>query len=330
MKIRIKRAGLMTTIQDLGRFNYLSQGVPVSGAMDRLSAQIANIALGNDPNDAVIEFTQSGASFIIEEDALICLSGDGASLKAGVARLPSHRPLFVPSGTPIYLENLALGYRTYLAVAGGWDVPEVLGSKSTYLTAKIGGLNGRSLKENNILKSTGKFTIAATTIWDAVKSDSINYPKWSIARNLFLPANRKIIRVVRSREFEWFDKPSTDNFLSFQYTLGHNSNRMGYQLRGPILKRAVEGELLSTAVAPGTIQVTHNGELVLLMADCQTTGGYPRIAQVLAVDLPLCAQLTPGDVINFKEIDWRQAEKLYIEQQAELRKLACTIEQLYT
>jgi antagonist of KipI len=329
MKMRIKRAGLMATIQDLGRRSYLSQGVPVSGAMDSLSAQIANLSIGNDAHDAVIEFTQSGASFVTENDMLICLSGAGACLKTEIRRLPSHRPLFVPAGTDLYLENAGPGTRSYLAVAGGWRVPEVLGSRSTYITARLGGLDGRLLKEKDIVKSTEKFTATAMAIWDDLKGNSINYPKWSVARELFLPDDPRSIRVMRGREFNWFDKVSLGSFFSEEYVLGHNSNRMGYQLTGVPMNRLLEGELLSTAVTPGTIQVTNNGDLVLLMADCQTTGGYPRIAQVAAIDLPLCAQLKPGDAINFKEISWKEAEKLYIQHQLELRKLAVTIKQRY-
>jgi antagonist of KipI len=329
MKIRIKKAGLMATIQDLGRHHYLSQGVPVSGVMDSLSAQIANLSLGNAPNDAVIEFTQSGAAFVTEEDVLICLSGAGAFLKTERGTLPSNRPVFVPAGTSLYLENAPWGCRSYLAAAGGWDMPEILGSKSTYITARFGGLEGRCLKENDILNSSGNLTITTKAIWDSLNGHAINFPKWSVARDLFLQADRNTIRVMRGREFNWFGEPSTSSFFSQGYVLGNNSNRMGYQLLGKSLRRVAEGELLSTAVTPGTIQVTNNGDLVLLMADCQTTGGYPRIAQVAAVDLPLCAQLKPGDAIHFKEISWKEAEKLYIERELDLRKLALAIKQRY-
>src|ERR1700753_3317249 len=180
MKIRSKKAGLMATVQDGGRQNYLSQGVPLSGAMDRLSAQIANLAIGNDPNDAVIEFTQSGAAFVTEEDALLCLSGTGACLRTEAGRLPLNRPLFIPSRTGLYLENAPPGCRTYLAVAGGWDVPLVLGSRSTYLPAKFGGLDGRCLKEKDILKSTGNLTAITAAIGDSLSGAAINYPAWSV------------------------------------------------------------------------------------------------------------------------------------------------------
>jgi len=329
MKISIKKAGLMTTVQDLGRRYYLSQGVPVSGAMDSLSATLANLSLGNNANDAVVEFTQSGASFTVAEDVLVCFCGEGASLFAGTVRLPSNRPLFIPAGADIYLEHLSVGCRSYLAVAGGWDVTEVLGSRSTYLTGRFGGLDGRCLKNKDAIRSTDKLTATTAAIRDSLKGDRINYPAWSVARDLFLPVERKTIRVVRGREFDWFSGVATHDLLSQDYILGHHSDRMGYQLQGKKLARTLEGELLSTAVTPGTIQVTNDGQLVLLMADCQTTGGYPRIAQVAAVDLPLCAQLKTGDIINFAEISWKESEKLYIQRQLDLHKLAVAIRQRY-
>jgi len=329
MKITIKKPGLLTTIQDLGRMGYFSQAVPVSGAMDVLSAQIANKALGNDEDCALIEFTQSGAAFITESEGLMAFSGDGAYLNTDSQRLPSDRPIFIPAGTNLYLENNKSGSRSYLAVAGGWDVPEVLGSRSTYLTAKIGGFEGRCLAENDKLSNTGELTHLTQSILDSLKGETINYPNWSIARNLFLPGNQKIIRVMPGREFNWFDAASKTAFLTQPYTIGNNSNRMGYHLQGMALNRAIDGELLSTAVTPGTIQVTNDGCLILLMADCQTTGGYPRIAQVAAVDMPLCAQLKPADTINFKEISWKEAERLYLQFKFDMHKLSLAVEQKY-
>jgi antagonist of KipI len=327
MKITIKKAGLMTTLQDLGRTGFLSHAVPVSGVMDRLSALVANRALGNEDDCALIEFTQSGAAFFTEDDVLLAFSGDGAYLNTGSQRLPSERPLFIPAGTNVNLEHNKSGSRCYLAVAGGWDVPEVLGSRGTYLTAKIGGFKGRCLAENDRLTNTGKLTPLTQSILDSLKGETINYPGWSIARSLFLPENQKIIRVMPGREFNWFDAASKAKFLSQPYTIGYNSNRMGYHLQGTALKRAIEGELLSTAVMPGTVQVTNDGSLILLMADCQTTGGYPRIAQVAAVDMPLCAQLKPGDIINFEEISWKEAERLYLQFKFDMHKLSWAVGQ---
>jgi len=329
MKIVIKKAGLLTSVQDLGRMNYLSQAVPLSGAMDSLSAQMANIALGNDANGAVIEFTKGGAVFATKSDVLLALSGDGAYLCINEHRLPSDRPIFIPAETELYLENNRSGSRSYLAVAGGWDVPIALGSRSTYIPAKIGGLLGRCLVENDQLNNIDDLNPAASAIWRSLQGDKTNYPNWKIAHDLFLPADRRTIRVMQAQEFNWFDEPSKAAFFSKTYVTGHNSNRMGYHLDGAPMTRVVEDELLSTAVTPGTIQVSNNGGLILLMADCQTTGGYPRIAQVVSVDLPLCAQLNPGDNIRFKKISWKDAEKLYLQFKHDLRKLELAIAEKY-
>lgn len=325
MKISIIKPGLLSTIQDMGRLMYLSQAVPVSGAMDSLSARIANKAMGNEDNAAVIEFTYADAVFKTETDVLVAYAGDGAVLMAGDKNLPAERPLFIPSGTTVKLVNNPVGSRTYLAIAGGWDVAEVLGSKSTYITATIGGLNGRAFKTGDVLSGGENLSDTSKSILDKLKGNVIAYPDWGISRNSLLPANRKIIRVVPAHEFTWFDGAALVSFLSESFVLSMNSNRMGYHLQGAVMQRIKTDELLSTAVAPGTIQVTGNGSMVLLMADCQTTGGYPRIAQVAAVDMPLCGQLKPGDAIYFKKISRHEAEMLYIDTEQQLLKITSAV-----
>jgi antagonist of KipI len=326
MQIKIVKPGMLSTIQDMGRNLYLSQAVPVSGAMDMLSARIANMALGNDDNDAVLEFTYANAGFTAETNVLIAYSGDGAVLIVGENILPANKPIFIPQGTLVTLAHNPMGSRTYVAVSGGWDVPEVLGSRSTYITAGIGGLQGRRLKASDVLIANTEHTPLAKKLWDSLQSDTINYSDWSIPKDHLLPANRKQIRVVPANEFTWFSGLSILDFLSKPYTLNQASNRMGYQLDGGEIKRLKKQELLSTAVVPGTIQVTNNGKLILLMADCQTTGGYPRIAQVAAVDMPLCAQLKPGDAIQFTEISRVEAEMLYIERDQQLKRLSKAVQ----
>jgi len=329
MRIRIIKPGMFSTVQDMGRRLYRSQAVPVSGAMDTLSARMANIALGNDNNAAVIEFTYANAEFIAETNILIAYAGDGAVLSLTIGDIPAERPVFIPAGTTVKLNNDPSGSRTYLAIAGGWDVPEVLGSRSTYLTAAIGGLEGRQLKTGDELSSIDRLTSTAKAILDSLQSNSPNYTDWSLARHLLLPAERKTIRVMHGNEFDWFDSNSQSDFLTTPYTLSSRCNRMGYQLDGRGIKRIKRDELLSTAVTPGTIQITGGGSPVLLMADCQTTGGYPRIAQVAAVDLPLCGQLKPSDTIYFKEISRHDAEMLYLEREKQLAKLANAVRNRY-
>lgn len=325
MYLKVIRQGILSTVQDLGRKGYLSQAVPMSGAMDTLSARVANMVLGNADNAAVIEFTYADAEFSAGADLLISYAGDGAILMVNDLRLPAGRPVFIPAGKTIKLHNNPKGSRTYLAIAGGFDVPEVLGSRSTFITAGFGGMEGRALKAGDILYGSDLST-ANQKIFDQLAGDKMNYTSWSASSALLLPADRKSIRVVPAHEFNWFNGKAVVEFLSEPFTIGTQSNRMGYNLEGPALNRLRKDELLSTAVMPGTIQVTGNGSMILLMADCQTTGGYPRIAQVAAVDMPLCAQLKPGDTIYFKEITQQEAEMLYLEQERQLRQLKTAVQ----
>jgi len=325
MQITISKSGIMTTVQDMGRWQYLSHGVPPSGVMDSLSARIANLALGNPADAAVIEFTYGNAGFRSATDSLIAFAGDGAFLHAGRLALPSERPIYLPAGTAVRLSNNPNGARTYLAIAGGWDVPSVLGSKSTYTLAAFGGYNGRPLQTGDLLRAQDRCSPTTAGLRNRLHGAEIRYPKWSIARDLLLPADRKTIRVVPAHEFTWFEGQSVVSFLSEPYTISAQSNRMGYRIDGPAIRKLVTRELLSTAVTPGTIQVTGDGQLILLMADCQTTGGYPRIAQVATVDMPLCGQLKPGDSVSFQEISRTDAEKLHIHQERQISKLTAAV-----
>ncbi|QQL51401.1 5-oxoprolinase subunit C family protein [Mucilaginibacter ginkgonis] len=329
MQIRINKPGLLSTVQDLGRFKYLANGVPVSGAMDKLSAAIANIACGNDMNDAVIEFTYADATFTAENDLIVAYCGGGLNFKVEGRVLPTGKPIFIPKGTAITSIPETEGCRTYLAIAGGWDVPVVMGSKSTCLVAGFGGYHGRVIKKGDALKAIGYKSELSEAILIALKGRDIKCANWSIARDMFAPADTKLIRVVPGPEFTRFDATSILNFLSLPYTLTPESNRMGYRLAGEKLVSTNKAEMISTAVTPGTIQVANDGSPILLMGDCQTTGGYPRIAQVTAVDLPLCAQLKPGDNIYFKEISRHEAEMLYLERHEELKQLQLAIKTKY-
>ncbi|KRT13864.1 urea amidolyase [Pedobacter ginsenosidimutans] len=325
MKISIIKPGLLSTIQDTGRYRYLSQAVPVSGAMDELAHRLANKAVGNDDDNATIEFTYADASFKAETPVLISYSGDGACLVYNNELMPAEKPLFFPTGSVIKLIHNAIGMRTYLAIAGGWDVPDIMESKSTYLTAAFGGFKGRALQKADVLVGGSLLSEVSNGILNHLIEKSLTYPNWRISRESLLPENRQAIRVVLANEINWFDATSIISFLTNSFTIDRRSNRMGYHLLGKSLVRKVKKELLSTAVTPGIIQVTGSGDLVILMADCQTTGGYPRIAHVAAVDLPLCAQLKPGDTIHFSEISRDEAEALYLEREHDLSLITMAI-----
>jgi len=329
MKVSIIKPGLLSTVQDLGRYRYLSQAVPVSGAMDELAHRLANKAVGNNDNNATIEFTYADASFKSETDILVAYSGDGAFLVYNDQVMPAEKPLFFSAGSVIKLIHNAIGVRTYLAVAGGWNVPYIMESKSTFLAASFGGFKGRALQKADVLIGGTTISEVSKEILEQLIHRSLTYPNWRISRESLLPEKRQNIRVVLGNEIGWLDATSIISFLTNFYTIDRRSNRMGYHLSGKPLVRKVKKELLSTAVTPGIIQVTGSGDLIILMADCQTTGGYPRVAHVAAVDLPLCAQLKPGDTIYFSEISSDEAEELYLEREHDLSLITTAISLKY-
>jgi antagonist of KipI len=325
MQLRVVKPGLLTTVQDLGRKAGLPMAVPFSGAMDSFSARTANFIVGNPGTNAVLEITLGGAAFSAVTDLLIGYAGNGAHLNINGQFVPAGKPVFIPKGTHLTFIYNAHGSRTYLAIAGGFDVPDIIGSKSTCLIAAFGGFNGRALQQHDVLNALPTLSALSVKILTSLKGDVINYPSWQVPAHFKANNSMQTVRVIPSKEFTWFNGQSIASFLTEPFKLTSRSNRMGYQLEGPPMVRVKNEELLSTAVVPGTMQVTNNGSIILLMADCQTTGGYPRIAQVAAADLPLCGQLHAGDALKFEEISWSEAETLYIEQEKQLQRIASVI-----
>ena len=327
MSIKITKPGIFSTVQDLGRPQFLDLAVPVSGVMDPISASIANLLVGNDVNASLIEIVDGNFECIIQADVLMALVSGNASFEINNKATPINRPLFIPKGSTIQLKNNIEGRYAYLAIAGGWDVPEVLGSKSTFVTAAFGGHHGRRLKTDDELVACKTLSNQNKILFQTLKREMVNWPAWCVSPKQFIAASNSKVRVIMGREFDWFEDSSVADFLAkpYQFT---NANRMGYRLEGSkiIRKKSQQNELLSTAVVPGTIQVTGDGSLILLMADCQTTGGYPRLAKVADVDLPICAQLKPGHAIHFELINLVDAEKLYLDLQSDFKKLAAAIQ----
>ena len=327
MSIKIIKPGVFTTVQDLGRTKFLDLAVPISGAMDKDSASIANLLVGNDVAAAVVEIVDGNFECITQADVLMAFVSGNEYIDIDNKTTPTNRPLFVLKGSVIQLKNNTQGRYSYLAIAGGWDVPEVLGSKSTFVTAAFGGHHGRILKKDDELFASQTLSKQNKILLKLLKSEPVNWPTWSIPPKQFLSASSLKVRVIAGREFDWFKDLSITDFFCKPYHF-NNGNRMGYRLEGEKInrKQSCQSELLSTAVAPGTIQVTGDGSLILLMSDCQTTGGYPRIAKVAEVDLPICAQLKPGQSIHFERINLKEAEKLYLDLQKDLQNLATAIQ----
>lgn len=323
--IEIIRSGLFTSVQDLGRYGFQKYGVVVSGAMDTFALRIANMLVGNNEGAAALEMTLIGSSLLFRQDALISICGGNLSPTINEQPLPQWRPVYVKKGTILRFGQYLKGCRAYLAVAGGLAVPKILNSRSTYLRANLGGFEGRVLKENDILQlnqpsSQGikLMNLLALTIGDG----QFKAANWSVSPNVF-PAYKPnpTIRVLKGRQFDYFTVESRMKFFNDSFRVSTQSDRMGYRLEGPILKMSQTLEMISEAVSVGTIQVPPDGNPIVLLADRQTTGGYPKIAQIVTVDLPVIAQIKPGEKIYFQEISLQEAQRLLIIREREIQLL---------
>jgi biotin-dependent carboxylase-like uncharacterized protein len=318
MALEVLKPGLLTTVQDLGRTGHQVSGVSASGAMDALSHRLANIACGNDVNAPTLECTLTGPRLQFRKTAWLCLAGGdlGAVVMRGgrgdiaPIKAPLDRPFEIGTGDVLDFRRRRTGARCYIAVAGGFDVPPVLGSRATHTRTEMGGVQGRALQAGDLLQWGEPHSPP-----DAMRPIP---PKFR-----FAPATGvRVIRYTRGREFDSFTKQALKRFDSETFTLTKEADRMGYRLEGPELARSAGlGDMLSESVTFGTVQVPPSGQPMVLMADRQTTGGYPRIAQVVKVDLPLLAQMLPGEQMRFQRVGLEEAQKMLVEQERALAAL---------
>ena len=332
MSLRILQPGIQTTLQDLGRWGNQHLGVPVSGAMDEFASAMANLLVGNDEHAACLEFVMSNASFTVEDDCLMAFCGKGTEVWAQGENIPLWRSCLVKAGTEIKMRPVSRGYRTYLSVAGGFQVLPVMNSRSTYEPAQLGGLAGRALQQNDKLVVEPTASAISFHMIDTLARENRNLAvsHWTVDFKTPPDYSREFIRMVKGPEWDWFTDEAQGRFFGSGFTLSVQSNRMGFRMLGKPLSFKNQTELISTAVCKGTLQVTNDGSLVMLMSDCQTTGGYPRIAQTAAVDLAVCAQLRPNDTVAFTEISGTDAERLYLERELELRQVKQNIELIFS
>lgn len=319
MSITMIRAGLMTTVQDLGRIGFQQKGVVVGGAMDEYSMRLANILVGNHEEEAVLETTLTGPTIQFEEEAVIAITGGDFQPMIGEKPLPMWRPVFVRKGEVITMKQAITGCRAYIAIAGGLAVPKVMGSRSTYTRAKIGGINGRTLRKGDML--TGRKLNEAHRQWfQAIKKHQDC--TWRLDFSPFLQTTQQQeLRVIRGTEYSAFEQDSLNQFFNEPYTVSRQSDRMGYRMEGSRMILREPLELISEAVTYGTIQIPSNGQPIILMADCQTTGGYPKIAQVISADLSNLAQLQPGATVTFREVSLEVAHRVYIKKEQALQRV---------
>jgi len=329
VSVRVVGAGLFSTVQDLGRPTHQREGIPAGGAMDRVALRVANLLVGNDASLAAIEATLIGPTLTFEQSALIALGG--ADLEASIdgTALPPWKPAAVAPGATLRFGKPRLGCRAYLAVAGGIDVPPVFGSRGTYVRASFGGLEGRALRAGDCLR-IGEPSGLSARIASSLHADDDGAPmraaRWSAGLDLRPPyASDVVVRVTAGAHTDALSAESRAKFHSTTFRVSASSDRMGYRLEGHTLALRQRVELLSEGVAFGTIQLPPDGAPIVLMADRQTTGGYPRIGEVASIDLPLVAQLKPGDGLRFRPIELEEAQALYLAAEQELAQARVAI-----
>ena len=315
MSLRIIRPGLLSTVQDRGRHGLQHLGVVPCGPMDPVALELANALVGNRNGEAAIEFTVLGPEIAFEADALISLCGALFEAKVGGVPVPANRPVLLQKNAVLSTGRALLGSRGYLAVAGGIATAPVLGSRSTYLPARFGGLDGRLLRAGDTLPLFKSAPDFARKRYESLSSrkelqNGLRSVTWS-APALTLPEREPImIHAMEGRHHAHFDAASQRAFFEATWKVSPDSNRMGFRLAGPALARTEAFEILSEPACFGTVQVPANGLPIALMADHQTTGGYPKIAEIAAADVPRLAQLAPGGSVQFARCTLEQAREL--------------------
>jgi len=328
MSLRVLRAGMLTTVQDLGRTGFQQYGVIVSGVMDPLSLRIANLLVGNPQQAAGLEITLMGPTLLFEQDALIAITGADLSPRINQLVVPAWRPVWVRAGSQLDFGAAVFGCRVCLAVAGGIDVPLVMNSRSTCLSAQLGGYRGRSLLIDDSLPvgfASPQAIQRIRQLAEALSDQSMSSVTWFAGMDLANYANEPTIRVIPGSQYDWFTAASQKTFLNETFCISPQSDRMGFRLSGPLLHQQKPRELLSEAVTFGTIQVPADGHPIILMADRPTTGGYAKIAQVIAVDLPVLAQMKPGSKVRFQAITLEAARQEFRSREVQIDRLRCGI-----
>ena len=313
MNAVLSRAGFLTSVQDLGRTGFRQFGVSTSGALDSFGLRVANLLVGNDEGAAGLEITLGGLQLRFEDERIVAWCGGEFDVQIGSLALPAGHVAHLQAGDELKFGRAQIGCRCWLAISGGIDVPVVLGSRSTDLRANFGGLEGRTLRDGDQL-SLGEFRQSETVAAAGVSS-------WTAPHDWASRASRHpSLRFIRGVDWNRFNDVTIQRFTQHEFTVSPDSDRMGVRFDGPQLKREDETDLISEAVAPGTIQVPPSGKPILLLGDCQTIGGYPKIAHVITVDLGIAAQLRAGVRVRFSEVTLQDAHRLLMERERDLER----------
>ncbi|MCW3981429.1 MAG: biotin-dependent carboxyltransferase family protein [Candidatus Bathyarchaeota archaeon] len=298
MKIcRVITPGLLTTVQDSGRFGFQQYGVPVSGAMDNFAFVASNLLVGNRPNDACLEITLLGPVLELLNQAQIAITGADLSPTLNHEKVAGWETFDVYNGDELRFGQPRSGCRAYLSVKGGIDVPVLLSSRSTYIRSLFGGYKGRQLKAGDVIEAN-QHPFSSETLARMMPHHLI--PSYEA---------KPTIEVVLGPQSDFFTNKTREVFLSNTYTVTADSDRMGYRLDGPELVSDQSLDMISDAIPVGAIQVPTDGKPIIMMRDAQTTGGYPKIAVVTTPDTSRLGQIRPGNRIQFSKISPSKAQK---------------------
>lgn len=304
MSIKVITPGMLSTIQDGGRKGFAAMGFNASGVMDVRSYHIANALVGNFTDEAVIEMTYLGGSFKFLESNYIAITGADMSPKIDGVPVEMYTTVFVKQDETLTFSAAKSGMRAYIAVRGGIDVPVIMGSRSTNLKCKLGGLDGRPLKVGDI--------VPCRDVYDEFHKHLIHSaPKEDFG------SDEITVRVLLGPQDDYFTDHGIKTFLNSTYTVTNESDRMGCKLSGEKIEYKNTVDIISDGIVFGSIQIPRTGNPIIMLADRQTTGGYAKIATVISVDLPLLAQARPGTKVHFKLIDRQKAERLLKQEQKE-------------
>jgi hypothetical protein len=305
MSMIVLKPGMQSSFQDLGRVGFQQLGIPVTGVMDTRAHQLANILVGNEHDQASLEITLTGPTLEFTEACCIALTGADLSPTLNGQPISLNRPIVIRAHDMLAFGQRRVGTRAYLAIHGGFALTPALGSNSTHMRCAIGGWQGRALQRGD--RVGFNHPLAPQDL------EALAQELWSIKIYLpaaLVPSRRTRARIVASAQFEDFTSESQLALTSETFRISPDSERMGYRLQGPQISLSKPRQMLSEATTFGTIQVPAGGQLIVLMADRQTTGGYPKIGYVASVDLPILAQMGPGDSLTFERITLEQAQTL--------------------
>jgi len=310
--ICVEASGLLTTVQDLGRYGFGPIGVSPAGAADSISLRLGNRLVGNSENTAALEMTLLGGSFHFPQGAIAAFAGSDFGASLDMEEVAADESFEIRAGQTLRLGQTRSGARCYLCVQGGIAVPSFLGSSSTHMLSHLGGFDGRPLQKGDVL---------------GIGDSTAPFCKRKLAPQVreYLSA-RNVLRVTPGPQAEWFSEQSSRAFYSGSYRVTEQSNRMGLRLEGARLSQEAAKPMITEGVSLGAIQIPPNGSPIILFVDQQTTGGYPKIANVISADLHRVGQLRPRDEIRFEQITFASARAMLIEQEKLLASSEAIVE----